>query len=105
MYDKKVHAHKRLQTIGPLLLGWSCRTRGQGPPPHARFGRASSRSKRRKCFGSACKPRTVFAAMRPLPATAGTPMPGKVASPHIVKPGTGVVGGGNTPSEGWMAGP
>ena len=34
---------------------------------------------------------TVLAAIKPLPATAGTPMPGKVESPHCSSPGTPVL--------------
>jgi hypothetical protein len=46
-----------------------------------------------------------FAAIMPLAAAAGTPMPGKYESPHPRRPGTGVLARGNDAREALIAGP
>ena len=48
---------------------------------------------------------TEFAVMKPEPATAGTPIPGKQLSPHTRRPFTGVDGNGKEASPARTAGP
>ena len=55
-----------------------------------------------KCF---CTGASVFAAIIPLAATAGRPMPGNVESPQHSSPGSGVPGPGKTPTPALIAGP